>query len=101
MRHILNKRWVRQIFGWAFMVLGVLGLFLPILQGVLFLAIGLTILSKDSPWAQRLIARARARYPQHAATLDEATHRAAQFFRKLGGRERRAAHKSDTPPGAP
>ena len=34
-----------QGLGWIFMVLGVLGLVLPILQGILFLAIGMVLLS--------------------------------------------------------
>ncbi len=50
-------------FGWAFIVLGILGLFLPILQGILFLAIGGMLLSMESPWAQRVIERLRSRYP--------------------------------------
>ena len=36
-----------QGLGWIFMVLGVFGLFLPILQGILFLAIGMVLLSYD------------------------------------------------------
>ena len=32
--------------GWFFVVLGILGIFLPILQGILFLAIGLILLSR-------------------------------------------------------
>ena len=43
-----------QITGYAFLVLGVLGLFLPVLQGVLFLLIGLLILAKNAPWAHSL-----------------------------------------------
>ena len=50
-------------FGWAFIVLGILGLFLPILQGILFLAIGGMLLSMESPTAKRLMDRLRVRYP--------------------------------------
>lgn len=32
------------LLGWGFIALGVVGLFLPVLQGILFLVIGLTIL---------------------------------------------------------
>ena len=36
-RHV--KRILVLIVGWAFILLGVVGLFLPILQGILFIAI--------------------------------------------------------------
>ena len=42
---------VWQVLGYGFLVLGVLGMFLPILQGFLFLAIGLIILARHAPWA--------------------------------------------------
>jgi len=41
------KKMVLILFGWSFIVLGVIGLFLPVLQGVLFLLIGLFILSTE------------------------------------------------------
>lgn len=50
------------VFGWAFIVLGILGLFLPILQGILFLAIGGMLLSMESPTAKRIMDRLRARF---------------------------------------
>ena len=62
-----KRSWLARMtiltFGWIFIVLGVLGLFLPILQGILFLAIGGMLLSLESPWAQRIIERLRTRYP--------------------------------------
>lgn len=45
----------RIVFGIVFLILGVLGLFLPVLQGVLFLMIGLSLLSKESDHARRLL----------------------------------------------
>jgi uncharacterized protein len=39
------KRVVILSVGWGFILLGIVGLFLPILQGVLFLFVGLIILS--------------------------------------------------------
>jgi uncharacterized membrane protein YbaN (DUF454 family) len=38
--------------GVALLILGVAGLFLPFLQGVLFLVMGLTLLSTESPRAK-------------------------------------------------
>ena len=45
---ILAKRVFIYILGWGFILLGIVGLFLPVLQGILFLLIGLLILSKES-----------------------------------------------------
>ncbi len=74
--------------GWLFIVLGILGLFLPILQGILFLAIGATLLSLESPWARRMIEKARTRHPRLSSTLDAAQQRAARIVQRIGGRFR-------------
>ncbi|MFP5265477.1 MAG: PGPGW domain-containing protein [Blastocatellia bacterium] len=76
--------------GWGFIVLGVLGLFLPILQGILFLLIGLSLLSNSSPWAARLLHRVRQRFPKISKTYDEAMVKAkdyqARILKKAGKR---------------
>lgn len=41
--------------GLAFLVLGGIGLFLPFLQGILFIIIGLTFLSRDSCRARQIL----------------------------------------------
>jgi hypothetical protein len=61
-----------QALGYAFLVLGVLGLFLPFLQGILFLLIGLIILARHAPWAERLLGYLREKSP----TLDRADTKA-------------------------
>lgn len=58
------KRLIIIVTGWAFLALGIVGLFLPFLQGILFILIGLIILSKEYHWAGRLLARARTRFPK-------------------------------------
>jgi uncharacterized protein len=63
------------VLGWTFLVLGVLGLFLPVLQGVLFLIIGLYLLSYTSPWAKRLLDNLRRRFPKIAAKSEEYLNR--------------------------
>ena len=72
------------VLGWAFVVLGVAGLFLPFLQGFLFLAVGLMILSGVSPrarlWRQRLVAR----YPAAGRALDRAKNWLKRFRRSSG-----------------
>jgi uncharacterized membrane protein YbaN (DUF454 family) len=51
------------IIGWIFIGLGILGLFLPILQGLLFLMIGLAILSSRSAKVRLFLRRLEKRYP--------------------------------------
>jgi uncharacterized membrane protein YbaN (DUF454 family) len=58
------KRVLLIATGWLCIVLGIAGLFLPVLQGILFLAVGLLILSREYAWARRLVARLEARFPQ-------------------------------------
>lgn len=75
--------------GYGFLGLGVLGLFLPILQGVLFLVIGLMILSRHAPWAERLLARVKARYPRAGAVFAKAEGMADRWVHWFGRRLRR------------
>jgi uncharacterized protein len=81
--NVAVKRISVVALGWAFILLGILGLFLPILQGVLFLVIGLVILSSEYVWAHRLLARLRARFPSIAHKADEAREKAASWMRRL------------------
>ena len=37
---------LRQVLGWVFILLGLLGLVLPVLQGVLFLVIGIALVGR-------------------------------------------------------
>ena len=69
--------------GWLFIVLGVLGLFLPFLQGILFLMIGLYLLSLESARARLLRRRLRVRYPGLATKFDEAKHWAERNWNRL------------------
>ncbi len=49
--------------GYGFLALGVIGLFLPIFQGGLFLFFGLLILARHTDWAQRLLTWLKQRHP--------------------------------------
>lgn len=60
----LVKPILLQALGYFFLVLGVLGMFLPILQGFLFLFVGLIILARHAPWAERLLDNIRSRHPR-------------------------------------
>lgn len=75
--------------GYGFLGLGVLGLFLPILQGVLFLAIGLIILSRHASWAERLLLRLKARYPRAGEVFTRAETTAERWLHRFARRVRR------------
>ena len=72
-----------QVVGWIFIVLGIVGLVLPVLQGVLFLLIGLIILSSEYAWAQHLLHKVRTRFPRLSRTADEATEKASAWMRRF------------------
>jgi len=79
------KRAAVLVLGWAFILLGIVGLFLPILQGVVFLLIGLIILSSEYVWAHHLLARLR-RYPAVDRVIVTATEKAKSWMSRFSGR---------------
>lgn len=93
-----SKRLAKLILGWAFIVLGVLGLVLPVLQGVLFIAIGLAILAQEQPWAHRLMTRLRHRFPHMAEVFDRSRHKAEGWIHRLIHR-RRPPQRIEPPDG--
>ena len=65
-------RAVKVVAGTCLLVLGVAGLFLPILQGVLFLFLGLALLATESRRARGVVVALKRRYPgpwKHAEEL--------------------------------
>jgi uncharacterized membrane protein YbaN (DUF454 family) len=81
------KRALVLSVGWGFVLLGIVGLFLPVLQGVLFLLIGLVILSSEYVWAHHLLAGLRRRFPKVGGIADEAAAKAAGWLRRLTQRK--------------
>ncbi|HEX4920273.1 MAG TPA: PGPGW domain-containing protein [Candidatus Bathyarchaeia archaeon] len=72
------------LFGWSFIMLGVIGLFLPVLQGVLFLLIGLFILSTEYVWAHRLLLRIQNRFPAVALQWEQVASRSSKWVCRVG-----------------
>ena len=66
------KRTLVRTAGAVFVVLGILGLALPFLQGILFLAIGLILLSIASSRTRAWIASHTIRYPKFHALVQKA-----------------------------
>lgn len=57
------RRITTLILGWILILLGVVGLFLPVLQGLLFIALGVYVLSRESTKAKKLYHSFVDRYP--------------------------------------
>jgi uncharacterized membrane protein YbaN (DUF454 family) len=95
------KRWGILAVGWAFILLGIAGLFLPILQGILFLLIGLFILSTEYVWAHHLLLKLKQRFPAVARHADAARSRAeeklARWFHRGKASARDAKAADDKP----
>ena len=82
--------------GWIFVLLGIAGLFLPVLQGILFLLIGLFILSTEYVWAHHLLQKLKNRFPAVARQFDQAKEKAGAWLHRKG----RKSPVSAEPPGA-
>ncbi|HWR35519.1 MAG TPA: PGPGW domain-containing protein [Clostridia bacterium] len=77
--------------GWMFIILGIAGLVLPVLQGILFLLIGLIILSTECAWAHNLLQGLRNRFPRIAAHINHAELHAKAWLHRLTHRGARVA----------
>jgi len=77
----LARKTLIHMVGWTFILLGIVGLFLPVLQGVLFLLIGLLILSKESQRAKDLLHRIEKRYPVQYRKMHEFNERLKKRIR--------------------
>lgn len=80
---IFVKRILVLGLGWGFVLLGIIGLFLPILQGILFLLIGLALLSTESRTARAILVKLRRRFPTLSRKLNEAEKRARDMFSRF------------------
>jgi len=82
MTHSL-KRLLLLLAGWFFLLLGIVGLFLPVLQGVLFIVIGLTLLSSEYAWSRKLLSALKARFPKLNRAAKRAMVKANSWFKRL------------------
>ncbi len=69
--------------GTILLIVGVVGLFLPIIQGILFLALGLYVLSLRSERARRLLERFLQRFPFIEKVKIDVVTRAKKFSQKM------------------
>ncbi|TDH62533.1 hypothetical protein E2C06_11760 [Dankookia rubra] len=79
----------RKLAGFGLLGLGLLGLVLPILQGILFLALGLFILRDQYDWAREGMAKLRARWPRQVEGVEAMEGRLVAWSRRQAERVKR------------
>jgi uncharacterized protein len=79
----------RKLSGFGLLGLGALGLVLPILQGILFLALGLFILRDQYPWAREGMAKLHARWPRQVEGVEAMEGRLVAWSQRQVDRLRR------------
>ncbi len=72
-----TKLVLKHVAGWFFLVLGIAGCFLPILQGFIFLAIGVFLLADHIPFFGRIRDWIHHRFPN----MTKRVHRLGERFR--------------------
>ena len=79
----------RKVAGLSLLGLGVLGTVLPVLQGVLFIALGLFVLRDQYPWARRIMSRLHRRWPRQVDGVEAMEARLVGWARRQRERARR------------
>lgn len=79
-----SKRLGRLIIGYCLIVFGILGGFLPILQGWIFIVLGLLLLKDHARWARILSIKMRKKYPQSRQILKKITASLESWLTKIG-----------------
>jgi uncharacterized protein len=78
-----SKRILVLIAGWSFILLGIAGLVLPFLQGLLFILVGIIILSAHYAWARLLMTKLRKRFPKMGRVADQAAAKADALVKRF------------------
>lgn len=78
----------RKVAGFALLFLGALGTVLPILQGFLFIALGLFVLRDQYAWAHNGMGWLRRRWPRQVDGVEAMEGRMIAWFRRQGAKLR-------------
>ena len=78
----------RKVAGFALLFLGAIGTVLPILQGFLFIALGLFVLRDQYAWAHRGMDWLRRRWPRQVEGVEAMEGRMIVWSRRQGERLR-------------
>jgi len=60
---------MKLISGWTLVFLGVIGWFIPVVPGTIFIFLGFALISSQSEWVRNLIDSLSLRFPRQAAKL--------------------------------
>jgi len=71
----------RHIVGWPLLILGIVGLALPFLQGILFIVVALTLLAPEIPIFGRVIKALKKKFP---TVFEKAAEMKASLKRQFG-----------------
>ena len=74
----------RKVAGFSLLFLGAIGTVLPILQGFLFIALGLFVLRDQYAWAHRGMESLRRRWPRQVQGVEAMEARMVAWFRRQG-----------------
>ena len=85
---------IRHALGWLFLVLGIAGCFLPILQGILFLGVGIWLLADYIPWFAKLRDYLKRRFPRAHHTVESFKEKAKKQWTRR--RKKEPPSDSDT-----
>ncbi len=75
-----TRRVVIHALGWILIVGGIVGLFLPFLQGVLFILVGLYLVSFESRPIRRALLFAAGKHPKAAKAFGVVDSRVRSFL---------------------
>lgn len=86
----MTKKLIKLVIGWLFLIFGILGLFLPILQGILFITVGLVILAEESAFVRKHLQPLERKYPKQFekvyAFRNAVYHKAHLFTQRIAAK---------------
>jgi len=77
------NRLITLAAGWGFISLGIVGIILPVMPGIIFLIIGVYLLSLESFWFANKLDKVGQKYPKFAKINSSARIRARQILRRI------------------
>ena len=80
----------RKVAGFSLLFLGAIGTVLPVLQGFLFIALGLFVLRDQYAWAHRGMDKLRRRWPRQVQGVEALEAWMVAWFRRQAERLRLA-----------
>lgn len=85
---VYRPSWKRKMAGWSLLVLGLIGLILPVMNGTIFLLLGIFVLREQHAWSQRALGWCHARWPARVDSLSALETRMLDRCRSITGRLR-------------